>query len=125
MSYVFHDSDAEHLSKHGIDLTIYNENLPSVNVVRVHVDCGHFEEFYDKVSDYVYSVVSGDGTFMLNDEKHEVTAGDLVVVPAGTRIHYFGTMDMVLSVAPAFDTKNEVHVRFIDKSENPYFKDTP
>lgn len=125
MSYIFRGSDAEHFLKHGIDLTIYNEKLPSVNVVRVHVEHGHFEEFYDKVSDFVYSIVTGSGTFVLNDEKHEVAAGDLVVIPAGTRIHYFGTMDMVLSVAPAFDAKNEVHVRFIDESENPYYKENP
>jgi hypothetical protein len=29
-------------------------------------------------------------------------------------------MEMVLTVAPAFDEKNERHVRMVDESESPY-----
>ena len=122
MTHVFHDKDAEHFSKHGIDLTLYNEDLASVNVVKIHVEEGHYEEFYNKVSDFVYSIIDGTGIFVLNGEKYEVASGDLVVAQAGTRIYYFGKMDMILSVAPAFNEADEVHVRFVEKSESPYYK---
>lgn len=118
--YKFTGDQAEKLSKHGIDLTVYNEGLDAANVVRVHVDEGHFQEFYDKQSTYIYSVIKGFGTFVLNDEKIEAKSGDLIVIPAKTRIYYFGTMNLVLTVVPAFKPENEVHVRFVDKAESPY-----
>jgi mannose-6-phosphate isomerase-like protein (cupin superfamily) len=67
----------------------------------------------------MYYIVEGSGVFILNDENHEVKTGDLVVVPPNTRIHYFGKMSMVLTVTPTFDEQNEVHVRFIEKTESP------
>jgi mannose-6-phosphate isomerase-like protein (cupin superfamily) len=81
---------------------------------------GHFQEFYDVESAFIYYIINGNGVFILDDEKVEAKATDLIVIPPKTRIHYFGTMEMVLIVCPAFDEKNERHVRFIDKNENPY-----
>lgn len=118
--YVFTADKANKFNKYGIDLTVYNEGYPPVNVVHVRVKKGHFEEFYDEKSAYIYFVVKGQGVFVLNDEKHEVKATDLVVIPSKTRIHYFGSMEMVLTVCPAFDQKNERHVRMVDESESPY-----
>lgn len=122
MQYKYTQKDAKKVDKHGINLTIYEGRVPTASVVRVHVDEGHFQEFYDKQSAYLYSIINGRGTFMLNDEPVEAEAGDLIVIPPETRIHYFGTMDMVLTVSPAFDADNEVHVRFVDKSESPYLE---
>ena len=119
--YRFSEKDAEKFNKHGIDLTVYNEDFPPANVVRVHVEEGHFQEFYDEQSAYIYSVTSGFGTFYLNDEKVEAESGDLLVIPAKTRIYYFGKLEMVLTVVPAFKPENEVHVRFVDKTESPYY----
>lgn len=34
----------------------------------------------------------------------------------------FGTMKMVLTVCPAFNEKNERHVRFVEEKESPYYK---
>lgn len=123
MQYVFHEKDTEKLQKHGIDLTVFNEDFPPINIVRVHCDEGHFQEFYNKRSAFAYSVIDGIGTFVLNDEKFVVAKGDLIIAPAGTRIHYFGKLDMILSVAPAFDPRDEVHVRFVEKAESPYHQE--
>lgn len=121
--YKYTAKDARQFNKFGIDLVVYGENFPAANVVHVSVKKGHFEEFYDTKSVYIYYIVKGKGTFVLNDEKIEATATDLIVIPAQTRIHYFGTMAMVLTVVPAFDEKNERHVRRVDKSESPYIKE--
>lgn len=118
--YKFSENDAQKFSKHGIDLTVYGEGFAPANVVRVHVDEGHFQEFYDKESAFIYSIINGSGIFYLNDEPVDAQTGDLIVIPAKTRIYYFGTMDMVLTVVPAFNPDNEVHVRFVDKAESPY-----
>ena len=120
--YKFIENEARKFNKYGVDLIVYGENVPLANVVYVHVEEGHFEEFYDIKSTYIYYIVKGRGVFVLNDEKVEAKATDLIVIPSKTRIHYFGTMDMVLTVSPAFDEKGERHVRFVDKSESPFAK---
>jgi len=120
MKYKFTAKQAKKFNKYGIDLVVYGENFPAANVVHVSVQKGHLEEFYDIKSAYIYYIVEGRGTFVLNDEKLEVEATDLIVIPPKTRIYYFGTMEMVLTVTPAFDEKNERHVRFVNEEESPY-----
>lgn len=117
--YKYSADAAAHFAKHGIDLTVYGHVNPSVTVVHVSVAEGHFQEFYNSESSYVYYVISGCGIFYLNDEAVPVSARDLVVVPPMTRIYYFGALEMVLTVAPAFDEAKERHVRFLDKSQIP------
>ena len=119
MQYKFTAEQATKFNKHGIDLTIYGEECPAANVVHVSVEKGHFQEFYDMKSSYIYYIYEGAGVFVLNDKKVAAKATDLIVVPPKTRIHYFGTMKMVLTVSPAFEEENERHVRFVDESESP------
>lgn len=118
--YKYTAKNAHKFNKHGIDLTAYNEDVPEANVVFVSVDKGHFQEFYDIESYYIYYIIEGKGTFVLDDKKIEAEATDLIVIPPKTRIHYFGTMKMVLTVSPAFKEENERHVRFVDEKESPY-----
>jgi len=122
MKYKFTEKEAQRFEKHGINITIYGEDVSSANVCHVRVKEGHFQEFYDVESTYIYYIIGGKGTFFLNDEKVEASATDLIVIPPKTRIYYFGKMDMVLTVTPAFKDKNERHVRFVEKAESPYFK---
>lgn len=121
--YRYTADNAKKFSKHGIDLTVYSEGVEQANVVHVSVKQGHFQEFYDIKTYYIYYIYDGRGTFVLNDEKIEAKATDLIVIPPKTRIHYFGNMKMVLTVAPAFNEDNERHVRFVDESESPYSAD--
>lgn len=118
--YKYTAQEATKFSKHGINLTAYEQGEASANVCHVSVEKGHFEEFYDKESTFTYYVIKGNGTFVLDDEPVEVKATDLVVVPPNTRIHYFGAMKMLLTVSPAWQVDNEVHVRFVDEAESPY-----
>jgi mannose-6-phosphate isomerase-like protein (cupin superfamily) len=118
MKYKYTAKDARKFNKHGIDLTVYGENIPSADVVHVGVEKGHFQEFYNDTSTHMYYIVSGQGTFYLNDEAVDAKATDLVVIPPKTRIYYFGKMEMVLTVTPAFKEENEHHVRFIDENNN-------
>ena len=118
--YKFTADKARKFNKHGIDLTVYGMNVPEANVVHVSVEKGHFQEFYDMKSYYIYYIYEGEGTFFLDDEEVEAKATDLIVIPPKTKIHYFGKMKMVLTVSPAFNEANERHVRFVKESESPY-----
>lgn len=109
--------DAIEVSKHGIDLTIYGPATPSATVARVCVERGHFQEFYNTRSTYLYYVVSGTGTFFIDGVAHPVGPTDLVTVVPSSTIYYLGAMELVLTVAPAFDERDEHHVRFIDDAE--------
>lgn len=122
MKYKYTKKEAQKFNKYGADLTVYETEIPTANVVHIDVRVGHFQEFKDKKSTFIYYIVKGKGIFFLNDKKVEAQATDLIVIPPNTRIHYFGTMKMVLTTTPAFNAKNEVHVRLIDKSENPLRK---
>jgi len=120
--YKYTAKQAKKFNKYGVDLTVYGENVLLANVVNVKVKEGHFEEFFDTKSTFIYYIIKGKGTFVLNDKRVEASVTDLIVIPPKTRIYYFGNMEMVLTVSPAFDEKNARHVRLIKKSENPYLK---
>lgn len=120
VKYRYPAEDASRFTKHGIALTVYGQDVPSATVVHLAVEAGHFQEFYDIVSTYTYYIVSGRGTFFLNDEAVAVKATDIIVAPPQTRIHYFGRMEIVLTVSPRFDERNERHVRFVAEDESPY-----
>jgi len=120
--FIYRAKDANKFNKHGVDLVVYGENVSSANVVSVSVKKGHLQEFYDVESYFIYYIIEGQGTFVLDDKKVKAKATDLVVIPPKTRIHYFGKMKMVLTVSPAFKEENERHVRFVKENESPYFK---
>jgi mannose-6-phosphate isomerase-like protein (cupin superfamily) len=122
MKYRYTAKESRNFNKHGIDLTVYGEGVPAANVVHVVAKEGHFQEFQDTVSTFIYYIISGEGTFVLNDEKVEAGPTDLIVIPPNTRIHYFGTMDMVLTTAPAWAEEHERHIRFVEKNESPYYR---
>jgi mannose-6-phosphate isomerase-like protein (cupin superfamily) len=69
----------------------------------------------------MWFIIDGYGTFVIDDEKVEAGPKDLIVVPPGKRVHYFGKLKMLLCTTPAFDEKNEVHIRDVDESESPYY----
>jgi mannose-6-phosphate isomerase-like protein (cupin superfamily) len=116
--YKYTAEGADKFNKHGIDLTVYGQQDPSATVVHVNVERGHFQEFYNVRSSYTYYIAVGHGVFYLNGEAVAVGATDLIVVPPDTRIYYFGTMEMILTVAPAFAEQDERHVRFISENEH-------
>ena len=113
----FTRSKAFKVAKHGIRLWVYDsyKDAPQVNTSFVSCDKGHFQEFYDKKSTFVYYIIEGKGTFYLNGKPIKVKATDLIVAKPKTKIYYFGKMKMLLNVVPSWQAKNEVHVRFIDK----------
>jgi mannose-6-phosphate isomerase-like protein (cupin superfamily) len=123
MQYLFPYDEAKTIQKFGVDITLFGEDVSTSNLVYEEVKTGHLEEFYDDVSTYMWFIIEGNGTFVINDKRVEVGPKDLIVVPPKKRIHYFGKMKMMLCVTPAFNEKNEHHVRDIDLAESPYSKD--
>lgn len=107
--------NAKATSKHGINLLVYPVNRKEVGLVHVRVKEGHFQEFYDKKSTFLYYIIRGSGRFYLNRHPISAKAADVIVAPPRTKIYYFGNMEMILVTVPAWRPENEVHVRFIKK----------
>lgn len=111
MKYV--RSSAHIKNKFGIKLWVYPVKRKEAGVAYIKVTKGHLEEFYNTKSTFIYYVVKGRGEFFLNGKKTSVKATDLVAIPPKTKIYYLGKMELLLTTVPAWQAKNEVHVRFI------------
>ena len=122
MKYLYPFEEAKTINKFGVDITIFGEGVSTGNLVYEETEIGHLEEFVDSVSTHMWFIVEGNGTFVIDDEKVEAGPKDLVVVPPGKRIHYFGKLKMLLCTTPAFNPENEQHVRDVDENESPYYK---
>ena len=119
MKYVYPFDEATTIQKFGVDISIFGDGAAS-GIVYEETEAGHFEEFYDTTSTYTWFIIEGQGTFVIDDEKVEVNAKDLVIVPPNKRIHYFGKMKMLLHTSPSFNPDNERHVRDVNLAESPY-----
>jgi len=105
--------EAEIKSKFGIDLWVYKTDSEKAGFVYIEVAQGHLEEFYNKVSTFIYYVLEGEGSFFLDGVETPVKATDLIVISPGTKIYYLGKMKLNLITVPAWALENEVHVRDI------------
>jgi mannose-6-phosphate isomerase-like protein (cupin superfamily) len=108
--------DSAKVSKHGIDICVYDVPGDEVGFVSVEVEEGHFQEYYNKKSTLLYYITEGEGNFYLNGKETPVKATDLLVVPPMTKIYYLGKMKLTLTTVPAWKEEDEVHVRFIEKN---------
>ncbi len=95
-------------------------NVSPIDLVYEQLEKGRLEEFYDDKSTHVWFIIEGEGTFVIDDEKIQARPKDVIVAPPKKGIHYFGKMRMVLITTPAFEAKNEHHVRDVTSSESPY-----
>ena len=71
------------------------------------VDGGH-GVMKSTVSDRAFYVLEGAGTFIVNEEKTLVVAGDVILIPKNTWYDFAGEMKLFLVHAPAYDSKAEV-----------------
>lgn len=109
-------AQAEAKQKFGVDMWVYNTGTKAVGFVYDEVHSGHFEEFYHTSSTFLYYVLEGSGTFFLNGEPSTVEAGDVIVATPMTKIYYLGEMKVLLVTTPAWNAKDEVHVRDIPRN---------
>lgn len=120
--YRYSFNEAKKINKFGVDISLYGMGKDDINIVYEEVKEGHFEEFLNTVSAITWFIIEGNGTFVIDDEKISVSSKDIISIPPNHRIHYFGTMKMILISTPAFKQENERHIRNVNKEESPYFK---
>lgn len=63
------------------------------------------------LSDRVYLILKGEGTFTIGNETTEVKQGDVIIIPKNTPYDYKtkkGTLKLFLVHIPAYDQKHEI-----------------
>ena len=54
---------------------------------------------------FSYYILKGSGHFIIDDKKETCEPGDLVIIPAGSKFTYKGSLRMLLNVTPIFHTR--------------------
>lgn len=122
MKYLYPFDEAETFNKFGVNITVFGEGIATGNLVYEETEVGHLEEFLENISTQMWFIIEGNGTFVIDDERVEAGPKDLIVVPPGKRVHYFGKLKMLLCTTPAFSEENEQHIRNVAESESPYYR---
>ncbi|AKB27411.1 hypothetical protein MSSIT_0692 [Methanosarcina siciliae T4/M] len=113
---VFRPENTAVIEKHGVRMRIYTtgENSRNAAVLYQETETGHAEEFVHEKSDFLYYILEGSGTWVVEDREFKVGAGDVVVVPVGNRFWFRGSLKQVCITAPAWEEKYEHHIRDIE-----------
>jgi mannose-6-phosphate isomerase-like protein (cupin superfamily) len=113
---VYKRNQAFAITKQGVQMWVYNDkdNCPNAAVVYQEIEHGHAEEFYHDKSAFIFYIIEGQGTWVIEDQEFPVEATDVVIVPPGKRFYYRGTLKQVCITAPAWEAEYEHHVRDIE-----------
>lgn len=88
-------------------------DYPQGGLVYQEVDGGHYQEFLNEKSAYIYYILEGNGKFVVEDQEYPVQATDVIMVPPGKRFFYLGNMKQILVTAPAWEESAERIIREI------------
>lgn len=112
---IFKRNNAANFLKQGVNMWLYNFNNDSsyANVLYQETDKGHSEEFYHEKSAFIFYILKGKGTWVIEGKEYPVEATDVVIVPPGKRFYYKGNLKQILVTTPAWEEKYEHHVRDI------------
>jgi mannose-6-phosphate isomerase-like protein (cupin superfamily) len=75
--------------------------------VLIETDHGHDTTIRQKICDFCYYILDGDGYFLIDGEKHSCKKGDLIVIPSGKAFTYKGCLKMLLTVTPPWSEEQE------------------
>lgn len=81
--------------------------INSSEFIIMTVDSGHATTIVERVSDFIYYILSGKGFFIVNGAKETCSRGDLVVIPAGSSFTYKGKLQMLLICTPPWKEEQE------------------
>ena len=110
---IFKKENAVEFEKQGVKMRVYNskEQCESASVVYQETTKGHSEEFYHAKSNFIFYIIEGSGTWYIEDEPYNVSAGDVIIVPPNKRFYYKGVLKQVCITSPAWEAEYEHHVR--------------
>ena len=75
---------------------------PQKSIVYAEIKNEH-GEVTTKESEWIYYIIEGKGTFIINNEATNVSAGDVITVPANTPYNYIADKNETLKVVMFID----------------------
>jgi mannose-6-phosphate isomerase-like protein (cupin superfamily) len=107
--YVLHEPPSISFEKVGIKGKIFpsRELADNAGFVLIETETGHETTIIEHESNFVYYVLEGSGVFEVNGEPEACTAGDLVVMPMGSKFTYKGKLKMLLISTPPWREDQE------------------
>ena len=109
--------------KNGFDLYIPQGNTDDIGYFYVNSIKGHDCYATDSGSTHVYTVLSGEGEFIINDVTFPVKAHSVVVIHPNDTFYYKGTMGLLERIIPNFKEEN-FHVLQTVSYEEPVIENT-
>jgi mannose-6-phosphate isomerase-like protein (cupin superfamily) len=108
MQYVFPEpSEYKFKDVHGHDGKFFGTSSPRTNHLIIECQEKLTVSLVQHESEFNYYVLQGSGYFMFSDEQQAVKAGDLVVIPPGTKFSFGGTLKMLLINTPRYTPEQE------------------
>ena len=109
MKYVFNLPREYSFEKFGIKGKIFQTSTLTnkAQFFLVDTEKGHETTIIEHESDFIYYILHGDGCFIINDRKEECAAGNLVVIPSGTKFTYEGKLKMLVASIPPWQEEQE------------------
>ena len=80
----------------GLNGYSYNINNTSLSIDVEDVYKGHEKYCTSLVSTIIYYVISGSGTFKIDNQKYDVIEGDVIEIPKNTEFVFAGKMKLLL-----------------------------
>lgn len=128
-SYISRDENKNivHIRQRALDNTYFRQVLVTgkhTQIVIMHIPAGGEigEETHDE-NDQVLYLVSGEGTVYLNGVASDYEAGDIVLVPAGTRHNFVASTDQPLKIittySPPHHPDGTIHKTKADADASP------
>lgn len=106
------------INKEGFDLIISKDNTDEHGYFLVNSIYGHDCYSYNSESTHIYSVVEGEGEFIVDDTVISVKKGDVITIKPNQVFYYSGKMLLKMEMLPNFKEENDHLVRLVSYNDN-------
>lgn len=108
MQYIFPEPKSHNFKDvNGHHGKFFGTHSPHTNHLIVECDKKLTVSLIQHKSEFNYYVIEGDGYFVINDQTKAVSAGDLIVLPPGTKYSFGGKLKMLLINTPHYSPDQE------------------
>lgn len=108
-SYIKNSFKNVSFTRNGMNVKLPNEmNYKDISICLVETETGRDNYCLLDKSTIFYYIIDGDGEFVVNSEKIEVTANDLIEILPKNKYTYKGNLKMLEILSSGLD-ENEIH----------------
>lgn len=95
------------VNKEGFDLIISKDNTEEHGYFLVNSIYGHDCYSYNSESTHIYSVLEGEGEFIIDNTSFIIKKGDIITIKPKQVFYYSGKMLLTMEMLPNFKEEND------------------